>query len=261
MINIVAKRRLRFGSQIQALAKRVPPLRERVPQTLGSQTRVSLELGSPALAPRSSAIVRQSTRLQAMIGFASFAICFGTSICVAHADLMLDVTDVTVRPGESSSFDINVEARRPTSVLGWDTELVLDAKGPWIDVTSVEIVGGQLQSRLAGFRANYGNGRLQTNAFTSTTAPFELTSLAGPTLLFRVNFDVEPTTPVGSQIAVRFSPREFTNFVDANVQPIDVDRTGGTITVSAVPEPSAFALGGIVCTLCMAASRCGRRSR
>ena len=73
--------------------------------------------------------------------------------------------------------------------------------------------------------------------------------------IYRVHYTIGRSAPHGSVIAINFSARRFTNVVDENVQPINFERTGGTLTVSTVPEPSMLLVWMLLATLVITVRR------
>jgi len=161
---------------------------------------------------------------------------------VSAGDLVLDIGNATIAPGAKGSLLVTVESDAGTfEISAWDTELVVDSNANLIEFIQVTpATKGEINEVLNDFVASVNPGKLQAGAFapagaTKTTA--ELEPSAGQVTLYRVDYCIVEGAGAGKVIAVNFSANGFTNFLDPDIRPIPLVRSGATITVSAVPEP------------------------
>ncbi len=189
-----------------------------------------------------------SVAAAALIGFG-----LGLTDTPASAGLVIQVENAAAQAGGTGSFDVVISATSGSfDVSAFSVELSVDP-GSGIQFTDASVnttnesyVFGTLQSA-----PPFAVGSLPTTdlivADSEMTAPGYVT-LAGPpteTLgLEHVTFTVAPGTPGGIvPVSIMIGPN--TQILDINANSFGFDTTNGAITVSgsAVPEPSAIALG------------------
>jgi len=177
----------------------------------------------------------------------------------ARADLVLDISDVQVTAGESGTFDVTLHSDwADFDVTAWDTELVVDSNAGLIRIESVSAATGTpLGDAFDEFSAVVQPSKLQVQGFANA-APATIRPSDGVRALYRVHYSIDPNAPAGSVIAVNFGANQFTNVLDAAYSPVAFVRSGGTLTVSAVPEPAAWAGCGLVAGLVWVARRVQR---
>lgn len=180
-------------------------------------------------------------------GWLSIALSIGivlSTTAASDGDLVLGIGNATIAPGAKGSLLVTLESDAGTfEISAWDTELVVDSNANLIQFINVTpATKGEINEVLNDFMATVNPSKLQAGAFapagaTKTTA--KLNPEAGQVTLYRVDYCIVEGAGAGKVIAVNFSANGFTNFLDPDIRPIPLVRSGATITVSSVPEPSA----------------------
>ncbi len=188
------------------------------------------------------------------------------SAAPARADLTISVLDSTVSAGGTGSFDVVLQDTGGTfQVGGFQIELAVGA-GSGLTFTAADTntlepyIFGTYQSAPFPFAPNPFPNMDFVAGDTDMTAPGFVTLNPGDVLgLAHVSFAVAAGTPPGGIDVMLVGANTGLN--DVTGAPVPAGTADGTVTVAAVPEPSALALGSVGGALLLAFGRRRRRRR